>query len=468
MGSTQQLAEWIATVPRARTAEADAAAIAGLRDAIGCILAGAAEPTPRRVAAAVARWGGGAARIIGVGGGLPAPWAALVNGAAAHVLDYDDTFGPLAGHATAVLVPAILAQGEESEAKGPALLDALVVGLEVLAAVGRGVNPRHYALGWHATSTIGAIGAAAACARLLRLDAARCGHALSLAVSMAAGTRMQLGAMAKSVHAGLAAKAGVLAATLAAAGIEGTEEALDGPWRFAEAYAGRPAPAGSMAPPADSAPLAILDPGISYKAYPTCAATHLSLDALLALRARHGVTAGQIAGIATSLPRVLAGNLAHERPTSGMQARFSMQYCLAAAAIQGSVGLADFEGAAIHRAPIRALMPQVAMTALPEPEDAPPPPTSVTLTLHDGRVLSETRSLRRGAPGNPMSEAEHVAKFRDGAAQALGAAGAAAAEALLAGLAEGGMARALVDALLPEAVAQPDTTSRVAARSAAT
>ncbi|MEO3470567.1 MmgE/PrpD family protein [Roseomonas sp. CAU 1739] len=445
--TTEALACWIATVPRDRTARAAAPAIAGMRDAIGCILAGAGEETPRRVAAAALRWGGGSAHIIGDGRPLPSPWAALVNGTSAHVLDYDDTFGPLSGHATAVLVPAILALGEDIDADGPALLDALVVGLEVLAAVGRGVNPKHYALGWHATSTIGAIGAAGACARLLRLDARATQDALSLAVSMAAGTRMQLGAMAKSVHAGLAAKAGILAATLAAEGVGGAAEALEGPWRFAEMFAGRPAPEGSMAPPGPDAPFAIEADGLAFKAYPTCAATHLSLDALLALRPRF--TPGQVASIETDLPLVLSRNLMHPDPHTGMEARFSMEYCLAVAASQGSVGPADFEGAALTRDAVRALMPRIAMRGVPEPEGAPPPQTTVRVRLTDGQVLQETRSIRRGSPGNPMSEAEQEAKFRDCAARILSPARIDAAEAAIAGLATGGAARGLVALLVP-------------------
>ena len=441
-GTTEALARWIATVPRARTARAAAPATAGMRDAIGCMLAGAREETPRRVLAAAARWGAGPAHAIGDGRALPAPWAALVNGTAAHVLDYDDTFAPLSGHATAVLVPAILALGEEVAADGPALLDALVVGLETLAAVGRGVNPRHYALGWHATSTIGAIGAAGAAARLLGLDARGCRDALSLAVSMAAGTRMQLGAMAKSVHAGLAAKAGILAATLAAEGVGGAEEALDGPWRFAEMFAGRPAPAGAMLPPADDAPLAIEAVGLAFKAYPTCAATHLSLDALLSLRARFAPE--EVAAIETDLPLVASRNLMHPDPQTGTQARFSMEYCLAVAAAEGEVGPADFEAEALRRAAVRALMPRIAMRGLPEPDDGPPPATTVRVRLADGRVLQETRSIRRGAPENPMSEAELAAKFRACAARLLPPGAVAAAEAAIAGLAEGGGARDLV------------------------
>lgn len=439
---TQRLAEWIAQVPEARTARVAPLAMAGLRDAVAVMLAGSVEETPRRAAAAAARWGAGTCRVVGTGQALAAPWAALVNGAAAHVLDYDDTFSPLAGHATAVLAPAILALGEERQVSGAALLDALVVGLEAMTCIGRGVNPRHYGLGWHATSTIGALGAAAACARLLRLDATGARNALSLATSMASGSRMQLGAMAKSVHAGLAAKAGVLAASLAEQGVSGTEEALEGRWRFAEMFAGASPPPGSMDPPAEDAPLAIESIGLIFKPYPTCAATHLSLDALLALR----VAPERIERIETALPAVLAGNLVYDAPVTGMQARFSMTYCLATAATQGALTLADFEDAAIHRPEIRALMPRIVMQPLPDAD--PRPPTSVTLYLTDGTRLSETRTIRRGANTNPMTEAEHLAKFRDCAAIALPPAG---IDAALAAIEGGADAVTLLSQLVPAA-----------------
>lgn len=448
-GTTQLVANWITGVPRTRTARATRLAVDAMRDALGCIVAGSVEETPRAVLAAVQRWGSGPAHVVGTAAGLPSPWAALVNGASAHVLDYDDTFGPLSGHATAVLVPALLALGEELGSSGPDLLDALVVGLEVMACVGRGANPRHYALGWHATSTVGAVGAAGACARLMKLDATGARNALSLGVSMAAGTRMQLGAMAKSVHAGLAAKAGILAATLAASGVGGAEEALEGRWRFAEIFtAGRPAPAGAMLPPSDDAPLAIESPGLAVKAYPTCAATHLSLDALLALKARENFDAEEVESIETELPMVLRNNLIHENPRTGMEARFSMHYCLATAAA-GGLGVADFEGDAIFRPEIRARMPRVVMRGLEETDGRPPPPTSVTLRLRDGRVLTETRTERRGSLANPLTAAEQEAKFRDCAAKLLKAPRIDAALAAIEGLATGGDARGLVASLSP-------------------
>jgi 2-methylcitrate dehydratase PrpD len=303
------------------------------------------------------------------------------------------------------------------------------------------VNPRHYGLGWHSTATIGVIGAAAACGRLLGLDAARMGHAMSMAVSMAAGSRMQLGTPAKSLHAGLAAKGGVLAAALAGQGLEGTTEALGGRWRMADHYTGSPADPAAFRPPMEAERLGLESPGLTFKAYPTCASTHLAIDAILALRDAHRFEAAEIAAIATNMPAVNERNLTYVDPVNGMQARFSMHYCAALAATDGAVTVRAFEGDAIFRPEVRALMARVTMDAIPGSEmaeDATPDfPTSVVIRLHDGRVLEEARTVRRGSPGLPLTEAEQRRKFMDCAGMTLSATQAQAVLDRIEGLADG-------------------------------
>src|SRR6185503_10510107 len=181
-------------------------------------------------------------RVSSAARGWGAPAVALIYGTAAHALDYDDNYHPMAGHATAVLAPAIFALAESRRVSGEATLDAYIVGLEALALVGNGVNLVHYEKGWHSTSTLGPFGAAAACARLLKLDASGVTAALSLACSMAGGSKLQFGTMAKPVHAGLAAHHGVMAALLAASGVRGHPEPLEGHWAFRELFAGTGSP----------------------------------------------------------------------------------------------------------------------------------------------------------------------------------------------------------------------------------
>src|SRR5688572_24674141 len=219
---------WIAETPDDWPAAAVESAHRQFIDVIAVMVPGAVEPVTRRVFETVRGWGDGASTAVGTGVGLAPPWAALVNGTAAHALDFDDNFDPAKAHATAVLAPAILAAAEAEGASGRACLDAYIAGLQILGRVGQGVNPAHRNRGWHATATVGAIGAAAACARLMKLDADKAGAAVSIATSMAGGFMSQFGTMTKPVHAGLAAKSGVLAAALAQAGIDAGLATLDG------------------------------------------------------------------------------------------------------------------------------------------------------------------------------------------------------------------------------------------------
>lgn len=420
---TRAIATWAANLRRSRTIEVRREAIAAIQDVVGCMLAGSVEPTSRAVADAIENWGDGGATVIGTSRRAAAPWAALANGTSAHVLDYDDSFSPLTGHAAATLVPAVLALAEERNADGPAVIDALVVGLEVVACIGRAMNPFHYAAGWHSTSTIGVIGSAVACGRLLKLNADQLTGAISLAVSSAGGTRMQLGSSAKSIHAGLAAKDGVVAATLAENGLAGCEEALIGRWRFAEMYGASATEASAFALPAEDEPLAVVAPGMTFKPYPTCGSMHRSVDAIIALRNEHGFSADDVKAIDTIIPAVNRKNLIYAEPRNGMEARFSMQYCAAVAAIHGSLCLADFQQDAIFRPEVRALMPKVVMHDLPGSESGADDyldlPAITSIKLNDEQILSDTRYVRRGSPHSPMTQTERAAKFSDCASTTL-------------------------------------------------
>src|SRR6266850_3973686 len=201
-------------------------------DTIGVTLAGASEPAARIVQAVVSAEGGDACRILGTRARASASNAALANGTAAHALDYDDMCFVSLAHPSAPLVAAALAAAESTGACGRALLEAYVVGFELEGRLGRAMNPRHYQRGWHCTSTLGTIGAAAAAARLLGLGPDAAGHALSIAASEASGLKENFGTMVKPLHAGLAARNGVLAALLAKAGMTASAAAIDGPQGF--------------------------------------------------------------------------------------------------------------------------------------------------------------------------------------------------------------------------------------------
>lgn len=420
MDVTEKLAAWVAGTPRIGAARPTHLARQAMVDVVGCMLAGARDPATLAVLRAVGRWGAGPATLVGHSGTMAAPWAALVNGTAAHALDYDDNFLPSTTHATAVAAPALLALAEERHASGAALLDAYIVALEIQARVGQGVNMAHYRRGWHATSTIGAIGTAAGAARLLQLDAAGARNAISLAVSMAAGPKRQFGTLTKPVHAGLAAKAAVMAASLAAAGMEAHPEPLDGPWSFRDLFAGPQSPGYDTALASLGNPLAIEEFGLRPKIYPCCGSTHRSLDGLLALRAEHAITPDMVESVESVVPDTNFRNLMYSEPADGMEGRFSMNYCLALALVQGELSVADFQPGAVERPAIRAWLPRIAMRR----HDRDPAaldrgamdPAVVTVRLKDGRALTTSVDEPRGSLAAPLDDAAYERKFRDCAA----------------------------------------------------
>jgi 2-methylcitrate dehydratase PrpD len=419
-----------------RPAEWPPAAIDGARrvvaDTLACILGGRREAAARTAATALDGWRGGpgGAHDLVAGGRLPAPWAALVNGTAAHALDYDDVLEPALAHASAVLVPALLALGEERGATGARLLDAVLIGFDVLSALAGGVMLAHYKRGWHSTLALGAPAAAAACGRLAGLDPVRMEVAIAAAMSFSSGSRRQNGTAMKPIHAGLGAQAGIMALALAEAGATASPEMLDGSWSFIDLFGGPDAPGAAAVRERLAGPPAMLEFGSWLKAYPCCASAHRAIDAMLALRARHGLAPQDIASAEADVSIIVQRNLMHERPMTRTEARFSMNHCLALAA-EGSVGLAGFRPEAIARH--RDFWPRVTMRLNPSlPGGGEGERCRLRVTLRDGRVLEEAVEVPKGHPLAPLSEAELAAKLRDCAAA--GGVPEAAATRLLAAL----------------------------------
>ena len=417
MDVTRTLAEWAAETPEITAPLALERARHAMHDIVGCMVAGAGDEGAARTRATIAPYGTGPATVFGTTAKAASPWAALANGVAAHALDFDDNYLPGFTHATAVLGPALFALGEEIDASGRQILDAYIVGLEMHAAVGRGVNRDHYDMGWHSTSTVGCIGTAAACGRLLGLDRAKMANAISLGVSMASGAKVQFGTMAKPYHAGMAAKNAVLAAHLAANGFEARDVALEGKLGFKELYGGPKARGWADVLPTVGNPLAIEQFGLAPKLYPCCGSTHRALDIALALRAEHGIAAESIDRVETLVGFGNKRNLMYDNPQQEMEARFSMNYCIAVAMLNGRVSLSDFTPDAVHREKVRAFMPRVSMEAYPQDAEGPDPtarlPHRVTILLKDGRQVMGQSVWARGTIHNPFDDADLEAKFRD-------------------------------------------------------
>jgi 2-methylcitrate dehydratase PrpD len=403
------MAEFVVSAePPAAARERAAAAVL---DTVGVTLAGATERAARSVHATITS-GGGPCVVLGTGLRTSATDAALANGTAAHALDFDDMCFVSLAHPSAPLVPAILATSDVAGASGRAALASYVVGFEIETRLGALMNPRHYDRGWHCTSTLGVIGAAAAASRLLGLDATQAAHALGIAASAASGVKENFGSMVKPLHAGLAARDGVLAASLARAGLTASTRALDGPQGFLHAMDSEGEDLASAIRDLGSR-WEILDTGITMKLYPSCAATHPPLDALLDLRAEEGLTPESIESIDVDVDRVTPTILLYNRPTNPLEAKFSMSFCAAAALADGRVGIDTFADDRLRDPALLALMTRVNMGVDEALGRTAPPLTEarVHVRLRGGRTLVREVRGARGYPERPASAAEVEAKF---------------------------------------------------------
>jgi 2-methylcitrate dehydratase PrpD len=392
--------------------EARVRAGAAVLDTVGVAIAGSTEPAARIVRQIVAAESPGDGTVLGTSLRASATGAALANGTAAHAHDFDDMCFVSLAHPSAPLVPAALAAAEQSRASGRALLDAYVVGFEIEGRLGRAMNPRHYQRGWHCTSTLGSVGSAAACARLFGLDAGAAAHAIAIAASSASGLKENFGTMVKPLHAGLAARNGVLAAMLAANGMTASPLAVDGPQGFLHAMDGERESLDDIAADLGSR-WEILDTGVTVKLYPSCAGTHPTLDALLDLRRRERFTADDVEQVDIDVDSITPTVLIYDRPGNGLEAKFSLPFCAAAAIVFGQVGIATFEGAAFGDPGVAALMPRIAMHPAPALDGIAAPLTQARLTvrLRDGRTLTASANGARGYAERPASPDELAAKF---------------------------------------------------------
>lgn len=392
-------------------------------DTIGVTLAGAAEPAPIATRVAVGDMAhSGTSAIFGTPYMTTPLDAALINGVASHALDFDDCSNTLGGHPSAPIVPALWALAEETGAGGKAFIAAYVAGFETETRIGRAVNFHHYEKGWHPTSTLGVFGSAAACAHLMQLDVEPTAAALALAATMSSGMKANFGTMAKPYHVGHCARNGLLAARLARAGMTANPEALTHPQGFFALYNGAGNYAAEKALDNWGEPLDIVETGVAFKRHPCCASTHPAIDALLALRRKHGFGADDVQHILSwTHPRRL-NHTNRPNPVSGLDGKFSVQYALARALLDGIVSLDHFSDVAVSDGAPRAIMQRI--TAEPHP-DARMDTTEhffaeVTVTLKDGTALRHRVERPVGRDRNhPLPEGALEAKFDDCARRTL-------------------------------------------------
>ena len=410
---TRQLGAFVASMgTRNIPAEAFEVAKLGFTDCIGTMLAGGVEEAPR-IVREVLKAPNGASSLLLTAASAPAPEAALINGTAAHALDYDDV--ALRGHPSTVIVPAILAEADEQGSSGADCLRAFIAGYEVWAEIALRDPDQHHMKGWHPTGIFGAPAAAAACAVLLKLDAETTAHALALAVSGSAGLMANFGSMTKPFHAGQSARAGLLAARLAKAGFTASLDAFEHP----QGYLNAMSPAGKVdrtSPVKAGTEWRILEYRLNIKKYPICYGTHRAIDGMLdLLEANPGVKADDVAKVTVLTSRRSHTILRNARPKTGLEAKFSMQFAMASALVARRVGMAELTDGFVMRPEIQSLLEKVEMEIDDRQNEVGYSPYDlVTVALKDGRtIVSKEVSEARGGANTPLRPKELETKFLD-------------------------------------------------------
>lgn len=361
------------------------------------------------------------ATVIGTRMKVPPRFAAFANGVAIHADDYDDTqlavasdrvYGLLT-HPTAPALPAVLALAEQGNRSGLDLLAAYQIAVEVETKLAEAINPRHYSDGFHSTATFGAIGAAAGAARLLGLDDAQTAQALSLGATQAAGLRENFGTMTKPFHPGRSAESGVLAAELIRLGWSAAPNAIEAKRGFFNAAGGGYDPMaihGKL-----GKPWTFAMPGVSIKPHPSGSLTHPGMAEMLALIEAHDIRPAQVRQVRVGTNRHMPNTLIHRNPKTELQAKFSMEFCMAILLLERKAGLAQFTDAVVNRADVQRMMKKIDFGVHPEAEAAgyEKMTTIIDIELTDGRSVSGRADFGKGSPANPMSDKEVADKFRE-------------------------------------------------------
>jgi 2-methylcitrate dehydratase PrpD len=394
----------------------------GILDTVGVTLAGSREECTRIVERIAARGVTGPSLIFG-GNRRTAPLeAALVNGTASHALDFDDMNNTLGGHPSVPILPALFALADEIGASGRDFLAAYVAGFETECKVAMGVHFYHYTKGWHPTATLGVFGAAAACARLLKLADDKTATALSIAASLAAGIKANFGTMVKPLHVGHCTRNGMFAALLARDGFTAGDRVFEHKQGFFNVFNGEGNYDAGKILPAWAQPLDIVKPGIAIKQYPCCGSTHSALDAMLKLAREHKPAADDIERVDVWTHARRLEHTNRPEPKSDLDAKFSVQYCMTRALLDRRVSIEHFEGRAYEEPAVRKLLPRV--HAAPYTTAQFPADNhfgaEVKIALQGGRVLSAKVDQPFGRTSdNPLPAGLLKEKFEDCAARAL-------------------------------------------------
>jgi 2-methylcitrate dehydratase PrpD len=362
----------------------------------------------------------GKSSIIGTAQKTSARFAALVNGISIHADDFDDTqlaaakdrvYGLLM-HPTVPVLPAIFALAEQHSVSGKEWMLAYHLGVEVECKIAEAIAPHHYEDGFHTTGTCGPFGSAAACAKLLNFDLSKTLKTFGLAASNSGGLRENFGTMTKPYQAGHAAESGLVSAELVALGWTAAEQILEADRGFFHAAGGSFDPAAIMDRLGN--PWTFASPGVSLKPYPSGSLTHPAMTELARLIQVNNIEASQVEKVDVGANHNMTTTLLHHDPKTGLEAKFSMEFCMAILLLERKAGLGQFSDKVVRRADVQAMMRNINFYVDPEAEGAGfDKMTSILkITLKDGRVITGRAAFGKGSPANPMTFDEAAMKFR--------------------------------------------------------
>ena len=415
-----QLAKWIVkTGPEEISKVVLEKAKVHLLDTIGVMIGGATDDVGRVITEYVQALGGKpACKVIGTSIKTAPPMAALANGVMGHALDFDDTSYSYISHVSVSVLPSAIALGEWVDAPGIQVLASYIIGSEVACKLGAMVTPKLYEDGWHSTCVIGAFGAAAAAGKLLGLTENQMVNALAITVSEASGVKGNIGTMSKPFQVGRSAENGVVAALLAQKGITGSSDIFEKDFGFCQTFKVKSefAPFYSkMGNPFD-----IDTPGFYMKEFPSCSSTHPALNAIIRLIQEHQINPDQVESVDCAATPLVVTSLFYPNPQDAVQARFSMQFCLAAALLgKGEVKVTDFRDEKVRDAKVLEMMKKINLRISPElekkgfaPSDGPEA-AIVEIVMKSGKRYSKRNSFADWRPDHMPSGEALTKKYRD-------------------------------------------------------
>lgn len=384
-----------------------------LTDYVAVTIAGSEMPVAQNIQKLVgSRVPSGRCNIFGTGQTSSAAYASYANGAASHALDFDDVSWATIGHPTVTVAPAAFAMAQERQLSGDAILLAYIAGVEAQHQIARWLMPTLSEQGWHTTPTIGVFGAAVASGLLMELDEYALTHALAIAASSASGVRGNFGSQTKAMHAGLAAFNGVNAAELAQIGVTGQPNVIEAADGFGQCFALRTDLADAKVTLGEYWDLQ--ENGLVFKQYPCCSGSHPAIDCWDELLHERQLTPGDIEFIQVGASLLGPRELVCSKPQNAIEAKFSMQYALAARLVYGAVGVAEFADRKVQDERIQALMARIQMRVDPELEKLGfigTAPVKIRVTLTSGETIAIANDLAKGNPEKPLSTQDIEKKF---------------------------------------------------------